>query len=468
MPPRKRPAAAAAAAAATAVVRARREPEAITEQTVTKTGKVNVRELGWTPHCKRPVVMGRNLEAVSGARASRRPSKLARKEGKKSITEVAWADSYDPPSDWEGDEDMPQERYESDCRWYAGPAARDLPPFLGPTPGPTDKSLTALSVPHEFVRTQLTGEFLAKCMEYTIAHANQWRDAHPTSRSSTIERSMRGYESRVTAEFVWMWLAVRTRIACLKPEVPAQCLWQRKSHLFDSQVHASMTYVQFTWMNRHCSFAHTPPPSKPANTTVDESSDDDSSDDDSDTCADVCSDLEDEEECDEAEESPARADTHRKRRELTDLLCKGFGRAWHPHQHLGMDEGVRSHKHGGKMRIRFKATVHSGNLVDSLNDCVSKYCLWFEEQHWLHKDAEQDPNSLLERTGRAVECLMDTGSHASPPWALSTSSTHNISSLLASQVPASRAPTTASVSTVAMATLQHRRGWLRRACIPTQ
>ena len=76
-----------------------------------------------------------------------------------------------------------------------------------------------------------------------------------------------------------------------------------------------------------------------------------------------------------------------------------------------MDEGVRAHKHRGKARIRFKAMVHSGNLFDSLNDCVTRYTLWLEEQQWLRKggDEDDDPNLLSSRMERAAQCLLDTG-----------------------------------------------------------
>lgn len=111
-------------------------------------------------------------------------------------------------------------------------------------------------------------------------------------------------------------------------------------------------------------------------------------------------------------------DPYRKRRELTDLACATFGAAWNPGQFVGLDEAVRPHKHWGRMRIRFKAAVHSGALVDSLNCCSSKYCLWFEEHHWLLKHAEgndsevevvADPNTLKARMCRAFRVLLDEG-----------------------------------------------------------
>jgi len=114
-------------------------------------------------------------------------------------------------------------------------------------------------------------------------------------------------------------------------------------------------------------------------------------------------------------------DSKRKRRELTNLLSVGFGKAYRPHQHVGLDEATREHKHWGKMRIRFKAAVHSGALVDSLNDCQTKYCLAFEEQHWLRKkDGEEDPNTIKERLLRLTSVLHDQDKdHSSANFCLS-------------------------------------------------
>ena len=59
------------------------------------------------------------------------------------------------------------------------------------------------------------------------------------------------------------------------------------------------------------------------------------------------------------------------------------------------------------MRIRFKAAVHSGSLNDSLNDCDSGYCVWFEEHHWqrdlLHDDdrARKECDRIV-RSHRAI------------------------------------------------------------------
>ena len=255
---------------------------------------------------------------------------------------------------------------------------------------------------------------------HTVHHRSRPQAAHdadPLYATTAIERSIGDFKTRGTPMFVWLWLAARVRIACLKPELPSHLLWLRTSHLFDPQVYAAMTYHQYCWMNRHCAFAASTPTDADSDSGGDSvdsdgvSEDEDSDDEGDDSVAvepvdDEAGDLED------AAPPPKLTgfDTHRKRRELTDLCCKAFGLAWRPHQHLGVDEAVRSHKHWGKMRIRFKATVHSGSLADCLNDCTSKYCMYFEEQHWTRKGPEdEDPHSLTSRLARAAACLVDPG-----------------------------------------------------------
>ena len=194
MPPRKKAKPPGLAPAAPV----RREPEPIIETTTTKGGKRKDTVVGWQPHAQQPVIIGRNLERIEGARAAMRPCAVARRSGKKSITDVTWADEFDQPSDWEdAEEAMPVEKYESDVGWRAGPAKRELPPFKGHAPGPTDSTLTALSTPMEFVRTQLTGEFMQKCIEYTIAHAHAYRAADPLQATTSIERSMSDFEAHL-------------------------------------------------------------------------------------------------------------------------------------------------------------------------------------------------------------------------------------------------------------------------------
>ena len=78
---------------------------------------------------------------------------------------------------------------------------------------------------------------------------------------------------------------------------------------------------------------------------------------------------------------------------------------------------VRSSKHQGKSRVRWKASVHSGHLNDSLNDCITGYCMWFEEHHYLRDTMEADDparetyHTLKARLCRALACLDQSAGH---------------------------------------------------------
>ena len=51
------------------------------------------------PKLAQPVVMDRDLTEIKGERYARRPSALAKAEGKRKFTETEWADEYDQPED---------------------------------------------------------------------------------------------------------------------------------------------------------------------------------------------------------------------------------------------------------------------------------------------------------------------------------------------------------------------------------
>lgn len=358
------------------------------------------------PNCHRPYIMQRTVKEMPGARHARRPWKLARNAGEFNGVDVQWADAFDPPSDWSEDVEMRVETKLDDCGWRAGPTVRSLPPFQGDTPGPTDSSLDASSTVAAFVDTQITYEFRKKVVEYTHAHCLQYRKDNPNWRSDSIEQSMRKFKKKFNVKSFDLWLACRLRIAQLKPEIHAYSLWDQHSSLFDVQVFAAMTYNQYQWMNRHASFADV------RKDPADSSSS--SEEDQSDSCeVDESNDEPDSSGSDDDDsdviqgKSPSR-DPYRKRRELTDMACAAFGKAWNPHQHLGLDEAVRAHKHWGRQRIRFKAAVHSGALVDSLNDCTTKYCMGFEERRWIHRqESDDDPNhAITARLLRAADVLV--------------------------------------------------------------
>lgn len=357
------------------------------------------------PQTHKPFIMERNMTVVEGPRYAYRPCKLARKANVFNGTQVQWADRYDPPSDWSDDEELPAEARLEDCSWRAGPSYRELPQFHGPTPGPTDSSLTASCSVQRFLDSQLTHEFRLKTVQFTIAHCLRYRAEHTNWRTDCIERSMRRPKSRFTVASFNVWLACRLRLAQLKPEINSYSLWNRHCSLFDVQVFNAITFNQYQWVNRHLSFADLQ--AEPTSDDEDEESEEESE-------HEAC-DSEEEEDSSDPDEHNERAsksttrDPHRKRRELTNLACAAFANAWNPHQYVGVDEAVRSHKHWGKQRIRFKASVHSGSLVDSLNDCETKYCIWFEEHRWLRRSSaeEEDPNDVASRLVRAASVLCD-------------------------------------------------------------
>lgn len=387
------------------------EPSAVWAEKVNRSGN-KVRSQAFKPNARKPIIMQRTLQQVDGARYARRPWKIAREAGHFNGVHVQWADAYDPPSDWSDEEDLPIEAKLEDCGWRAGPVDRQLPPFLGKKPGPTDPSLKADSSTDRFLDTQLSFEFRKKLVEYTHAHCAQWRKEDPNWRSDSIEQSMVKYKKKFTIKAFDIWLACRLRLAHLKPEVHAYSLWNRHSSLFDVQVFQSLTYNQYQWINRHASFA---------DVQVDDESESEEDEAEEDDGAAASEEEQSSDSAASADEdvihsrAPTR-DPHRKRRELTDLVCESFAKAWNPHQHLGLDEAVRAHKHWGTQRIRFKAAVHSGSLVDSLNDCETKYCMWFEERRWVRRDEDDDdPYAITSRLLRAANVLCDkTDEHDKP------------------------------------------------------
>jgi len=109
----------------------------------------------YQPPNRQPKIMDRNATKVEGTRHSRRPSSVAKKEGKRNITQVKWADEYDQFDDgWSDEELMPAEACKEDCSWVAGPILRELPPFRGPEPGPADASFDHNTTPVEIMLTQ--------------------------------------------------------------------------------------------------------------------------------------------------------------------------------------------------------------------------------------------------------------------------------------------------------------------------
>ena len=112
-------------------------------QTMTKDGKRPLKHpkvIGkWRPHAAQPVLGPRNLEKIDGSRHARRPCALAKKAGKRRASELDWPDEFAIDGEWsEAEEMMPDEDEEGDTGWRAGPADREMPPFLGQPRGPTN------------------------------------------------------------------------------------------------------------------------------------------------------------------------------------------------------------------------------------------------------------------------------------------------------------------------------------------
>lgn len=329
---------------------------------------------------------------------------------------------------------------------------RELPEFRGPAPGPAVAGIDASSSPHDIMAHLLTKEFKFLVCKHTYAHITKWRQerdkvGHPWGNVETSfdrgDLSWLGWDpatgdyDQARFENVFnLWVAAKIRVAQLKPEIPARALWGKYPHtapLYDAELDRHMTSDQFSFLNRHMSFAD-------PNGDADEDEDTDGGGadevDDGDASSEEGGEADAEGgdddvggngdaggESDRGSEADggsggsdsgaaerAHVDTHRKRRQLTDQASKDFGVFWNPHQHVGMDEGTRATKHWDKVRIRFKASIHSGSLVDMLNDCRTYYCMWFDEQNWHSKRVEGEHiNSIENRVSRAVQVLLDKG-----------------------------------------------------------
>ena len=168
----------------------------LVKQTHTKDGKRPLKKEKVTetfrPHCAQPIVYERHLEQIEGKRVDRRPSKVAWRQGKKRITKCQWADDVGLDGSWsEDDEQMPDEYAEADCGWRAGPIERENPAFKGPRPGPTNEDLEWSSSYTDVMDELITPDFVDKWIEFTVAHAEAWREEHPGWETNRIEQTMR-------------------------------------------------------------------------------------------------------------------------------------------------------------------------------------------------------------------------------------------------------------------------------------
>lgn len=262
---------------------------------------------------------------------------------------------------------------------------------------------------------------------HAVAHVNNYRRTNQQWKRNRIENSFAKHaigfldpeDAASRPQFALLfdlWLAARLLVAHLKPEIRAEALWGRDKEapwLQHHQMDGALTWHQFVWCNRHFSFA--PPavvvPERPPGWDDVDDNEDGVVADDGDDGGNVGENGEQPDESDDDAAAVTNApahDTFRTRRELTDMVCKACAAAYNPHQHLGLDEATRTTKHWEKTRIRFKASVHSGTLVDMLNDCRTGYCLWFEEQSWLSRSTYgEDIRTVGERLRRAAQCLVE-------------------------------------------------------------
>ena len=139
----------------------------------------------WRPHCAQPCIGPRNLDLIGGARHERRPSALAKKAGKRRASELDWPDEFGIDGGWSEDEEMmPDEDEREDVGWRAGPCERELLPFNGVKPGPTNPEINSESWCQDIMAELISNEFKDKWIEYTSEHAEAWRDAPRGARAS--------------------------------------------------------------------------------------------------------------------------------------------------------------------------------------------------------------------------------------------------------------------------------------------
>ena len=114
---------------------------------------------------------------------------------------------------------------------------RELPPFRGPTPGPTDPKLNETSLkPTDVMHHQIPLEFKSRWCTYTKMHARAWRGKRPDWKNDDVEKSMGKMHTALRPHHFDLWVAARVRVAQLKPEVSAHLLWSTNSSLFDTQL----------------------------------------------------------------------------------------------------------------------------------------------------------------------------------------------------------------------------------------
>lgn len=192
----------------------------------------------------------------------------------------------------------------------------------------------------------MTDQIVGMIADFGRQHAQHYRSAvlqvdsakELAALSDTTESAMDWEFKNLNGDSVRLWIAAKLRVACLSEAVNEEVLWDSNSSMYDELLDSKMPFSAYQWFNRHMSFSQY-----------------------------------------EADDETAEKDRFRKRRMVLDVINALLPLTYNPHQDVGVDEKVRSHKHRGKRRIREKASVHSGAINDSLNDCSTGYCLRFEE-----------------------------------------------------------------------------------------
>ena len=285
-------------------------------------------------------------------------------------------------SDWATDKELPIEVNEADIGWLPGPvggtAGRPMPTFTGRPMGPRDAAVKAQASARQIVAScHLSRAYKEKVVHCTRQHQQLWasvRDGQDGVERAFDAESLKG-------QHVELWFAVAVRVAKLNDAIPAKRLWEEGHHCYDAEVAAACSFIHWQWMNRHISFGD----ARPEHEAV---SEEDGSDGES-----------------EGEglsaESGAAADRHRTRRAGSDISRRQAGKAYSCGQHAAWDDFIFADRHWGGIRVRYKAAVHTGRPCDGLNDCRTKYFVYWEEHGWVREDSSGAASAPLDTAGTA-------------------------------------------------------------------
>jgi len=331
----------------------------------------------WRASGNWPVIQPQVVQSVAGQRHTQRPSALAGK-GKRAIDSVtSIAVQVDS---WETSEELPFGCVESDVGWLPGPvggsSGRELPPFKGRRPGPSDPSLTAGTGARRIMRAvQFTPAYKERVVALARQHAVAWASAHSTP--DAVERSF--HASCLEPDHFELWIAVRLRIAAVNSAIAARHLWDKTSPLYDARLDLACPYHVYLWMCRHFSFGEYG--EREAGTA--------------DTAAD---------DADVAARGATVFDRFRKRRELSDMARAQASKPFNPGQDCGVDDGARPTRHGDGARMRHKAGIHTGRSSHSLNDAATNYFIYWEE---ATRTTSYGPTGATARWSPATTCTRE-------------------------------------------------------------